>query len=119
MRRLPCPARRQAPNLAREPITRGWYASYASLVERYGFHDYGDGYRTTPGRFGANASRLYDILQKGHYGVKLSAEELHRLTLWLDCSSMFYGVYECEGRPGTTPRRDRPATLGMIAGQDT
>jgi len=28
--------------------------------------------------------------------VKLSAEELHRLTLWLDCCSIFYGVYEKE-----------------------
>jgi len=87
----------KAPNLAREPITRGWYASYANLVERYGFHDYGDAYRTTPGRFGAKASKLYDILQKGHYDVKLSVEEMHRLTLWLDCSSMFYGVYERKG----------------------
>ena len=29
--------------------------------------------------------------------MKLSAEDMHRLTLWLDCSSMFYGVYEKEG----------------------
>ena len=29
--------------------------------------------------------------------MKLSAEELHRLTLWLDCCSIFYGVYEKEG----------------------
>ena len=27
----------------------------------------------------------------------LSEEELHRITLWLDCSSIFYGVYEKEG----------------------
>jgi hypothetical protein len=26
----------------------------------------------------------------------LSPEDLHRLTLWLDLSSMFYGVYERE-----------------------
>jgi hypothetical protein len=37
------------------------------------------------------------VLDKGHYNVKLSAEELHRLTLWLDCMSLFYGVYEKEG----------------------
>jgi hypothetical protein len=37
------------------------------------------------------------ILDKGHHDVKLSEEDLHRLALWLDCSSMFYGVYEKEG----------------------
>lgn len=87
----------QAPNLTREPITRGWYASYANLVERFAFHDYGDACRTTPGKFGARASRLYELLQRDHHGVTLSDEELHRLTLWLDCSSLFYGVYEKEG----------------------
>lgn len=87
-------ATEKAPNLAREPIVRHWYASYANLVDRYGFHDYGSNLRTTPGRFGAKASKLYELLQKGHYDVKLSDEEMHRITLWLDCSSMFYGVYE-------------------------
>jgi hypothetical protein len=84
-------------NLAREPIAGRWYASYNNLVREYGFHDYGNGLVTTPGHFGARASKLYDVLEKGHYGVKLSPEDMHRLTLWLDCSSMFYGVYEREG----------------------
>ncbi|OHB73749.1 MAG: hypothetical protein A2V70_05390 [Planctomycetes bacterium RBG_13_63_9] len=87
----------EAPNLAREPVQGNWYASYLSLAPDYGFHDYGDGYRTTPGRFGARASRLYEILRQGHYDVALSDEELHRITLWLDCCSLFYGVYEKEG----------------------
>jgi hypothetical protein len=86
-----------APNLGREPIVRNWYASYNSLVTKYGFYDYGDPYRTTPGRFGARASKLYELLQKGHHDVKLSDEEMYRITLWLDCASMFYGVYEREG----------------------
>ncbi len=85
------------PNLAREPIANNWYASYNSLVEKYGFWDYGDGYRTTPGRFGAKASKLYQMLQEGHHDLQLSREDLHRITLWLDCTSMFYGVYEREG----------------------
>ncbi len=88
---------KKAPNLATEPIANNWYASYNNLVEKFGFWDYGDDYRTTPGRFGAKASKLYELLQKGHYDVKLSPEDLHRLTLWLDSTSMFYGVYEREG----------------------
>jgi hypothetical protein len=86
----------KAPNLGREPIERKWYASYNSLAPKWGFHDYGDVYRTTPGRFGARASKLYQHLQGDHHGLVLSAEDRHRLTLWLDLSSMFYGVYEKE-----------------------
>ncbi|NQT54297.1 hypothetical protein HQ576_19725, partial [bacterium] len=88
---------KKAPNLAREPRQGHWYASYASLARRYGFSTYRHGYRTTPGQFGARASKLYAMLQKGHNDVKLSAEEMHRIALWLDCASMFYGVYEKEG----------------------
>lgn len=86
----------KAPNLGREPYHRNWYASYNSLVEKYGFYNYKDPLRTTPGQFGARASKLYELLQQGHYDVKLTPEELHRIALWLDCTSMFYGVYEKE-----------------------
>ena len=58
---------------------------------------YGHGYRTTPGKFGARASKLFEMLEKGHHGLKLAKEAVHRLTLWLDCCSLFYGVYEREG----------------------
>lgn len=87
----------KACNLGREPIQRKWYASYVSLASQYGFYRYGSGYRTTPGQFGARASKLLEILEKGHYDVKLPEEDLHRLTLWLDCCSIFYGVYEKDG----------------------
>lgn len=87
----------KAPVLDREPITRNWYASYNSLAPAYGFHDYGSPLRTTPGRFGARASRLYPLLASGHHGLRLPPEDLHRIALWLDCCSVFYGVYEKEG----------------------
>jgi hypothetical protein len=78
-----------------------YYASYVSLAPKYGFYEYGGGsgrtHRTTPGEFGARASKLYELLVKGHYDVKLPSEDLHRLTVWLDSCSMFYGVYEKEG----------------------
>ncbi len=85
-----------APNLGIEPIRQKWYASYNSLVE-YGFTTYQHAYRTIPGQFGARASKLAKILEEDHYDVKLSDDEMHRITLWLDCLSMFYGVYEKEG----------------------
>ncbi|MBI5388451.1 MAG: hypothetical protein HZA90_27620 [Verrucomicrobia bacterium] len=87
---------KKAPNLGREPIQRKWFASYNTLVN-YAFTSYGDGYRTIPGQFGARASKLVAMLNQGHHDVKLSEEDFHRLALWLDCSSMFYGVFEKEG----------------------
>lgn len=87
----------KAPNLAREPLKNNWYASYYNITRKWGFWNYSDDYRTTPGHFGARASKLLPLLENGHYGVKLSADDFHRITLWLDCSSMFYGVYESAG----------------------
>ncbi|MCP5519955.1 MAG: hypothetical protein H7A46_00235 [Verrucomicrobiales bacterium] len=81
-----------------------FYASYLSLAPEYGFFSYGGKdfadpkwYRTTPGEFGARASRLYQMLAEGHHDVELGSADLERLVLWLDSCSMFYGVYEPEG----------------------
>jgi hypothetical protein len=73
------------------------YRSYDSLIHDFAFWRYGDPYRTTPGKFGARASKLYQILREGHHDVALDKEETHRLTVWLDSLSNFYGVYEKEG----------------------
>ena len=84
-----------------DPDGTGWYASYNSL-RGYAFF-WGDSRDTsifdrqpvtTPGRFGARASRLYHLLREGHHDVQLTADEMHRIALWLDCNSDFYGAYE-------------------------
>ena len=82
-----------------------YFKSYLDLAEPYGFTNYGSNrdwaspkfYRTTPGAFGARASKLYAMLQKGHHGVKLTAEETSRIVTWLDSVCQFYGVYEKAG----------------------
>jgi len=90
--------------------TRGWmnipttyYASYLSLAPKYGTWRYsnasaGPGMNkdlmSTPGKVGARVSKLYEMLRKGHHKVKLSKEEMHRITVWLDSYCPFYGVYE-------------------------
>jgi hypothetical protein len=100
----------KALSLERTLVTfhEGWrpavyFTSYLTLAPKYGFYSYGASgwndpkfYRTTPGAFGARASKLYPLLRKGHYDVKLSSEDMHRLTVWLDSCSLFYGVYEKE-----------------------
>jgi hypothetical protein len=82
----------------------GWTRSYSNLASRYGFFFHVSngsintgvhgGSRTIPGQFGAAASGLLRYLDANHHGVKLSDEDFHRLTLWLDCNSEFFGAYE-------------------------
>lgn len=88
-----------APDLRRgdpQRHPRHWFTSYDGLKPYAFFHDdqVFTAPRTTPGQFGARASRLLGILDQGHYGVKLSNEDLHRIILWLDCNSDFFGAYE-------------------------
>jgi hypothetical protein len=81
----------------------GWTRSYQNLAANYGFYFHvfngaintgvHGGSRTIPGHFGAQASPLLPLLDE-HYGLKLPPEDRHRLTLWLDCNSEFYGSYE-------------------------
>ncbi len=83
----------------------GWSPSYQSLAKNHGFYfnvfngSFNDpapigGPHTIPGQFGAKASKLFTMLENGHHDVQLTDEELHRITLWLDCNSEFYGAYE-------------------------
>jgi len=82
----------------------GWTRSYANLAGKYGFYFHvrngsiktgvHGGSRTIAGKFGARASKLLPYMDERHYGVKLSPEDTHRMTLWLDCNSEFYGSYE-------------------------
>jgi len=82
----------------------GWTRSYNNLAGKYGFYFHvrngsintgvHGGSRTVAGEFGARVSGLVKYMDSHHYGVKLSDEDFHRLTLWLDCNSEFYGSYE-------------------------
>lgn len=90
-----CHVKEKAVNLASQPVQNKFFASYNNLM-KHSFTAYGDACRTVPGKFGAQASPLIALLEKGHYDVKLPAEDFHRLTLWQDCMSMFYGVFEKE-----------------------
>ena len=99
--------RKKAPNLA-ATVTRsnGWTQSYVSLASKHGFYFHvtngsikqgvHGGSRTIPGKFGAKASKLYQMLTTGTHkdrAKKMSAADLYRITLWLDCNSEFYGAY--------------------------
>jgi len=90
---------KKAPDLTQGEKKGGsdFFASYNSLRE---FAFYWDNAvfdavpDSRPGQIGARTSKLYQMLAKGHHDLKLSKADLHRLTLWLDCNSDFYGSYE-------------------------
>lgn len=103
---------KKAPDLTGESVRGGWSRSFVSL-KNFAYGSSGkppdrQPVRTTPGRFGARASRLYEILQEGHYKVKLPPQDMARITLWLDCNSNFYGAYheiekQCQGEKIVSP----------------
>lgn len=44
--------------------------------------------------WGSHTSRLSQIIENGHYGVKLSAKEKEYLYAWMDLNGVYYPVYE-------------------------
>lgn len=90
----------KAPDLRATPGGKyGWTQSYHAL-KPYAWGLAGangsifqNGSRSTAGQVGAQASKLFRMLDKGHHDLKLPKEDLRRITLWLDCNSNFYGAY--------------------------
>ena len=44
--------------------------------------------------WGSHRSKLVRVLKEGHYDVKLSKEEMQRITSWIDINAVYYGRYE-------------------------
>jgi hypothetical protein len=99
-----CHQEKKALDLTGQIDGNGFTRSYNNLAGKYGFYFHvtngsintgvHGGSRTIPGKFGAMAAPLMKYLEESHHGVKLSAEDRRRLTLWLDCNSEFLGAYE-------------------------
>ena len=103
---LPCHvknAKKKAPNLSGKAFGRnGWSKAFETL-HKYGWGKAGGNgaifsnknSRSVPGKIGAKASKLLAHLTgpKGHNDLKLTPEELYRITLWIDCNTNFYGAY--------------------------
>lgn len=90
--------------------------SYNALAPRVPFSAWGkledNGEpETRPGRFGARASRLMDMLLEGHHEVRLTDEELDRLVTWMDANALFYGSFDpdAQARQLRGERIDGPA----------
>jgi len=91
---------REAPSLSAKPGSNGWSQAYRTLSAHAWAKHGGNGWLaknvlsySIPGQVGARASVLLPQLEGGHHEVALSPDERHRLSLWLDLNSNFYGVY--------------------------
>ena len=96
-------AQRSTPSLRGDKFTKnGWSEAFDTLRQKAWVKHGGNGAmganRTSysiPNEVGARVSKLYKMLtgKKGHHDVKLTPEEMRRITLWIDCNSNFYGAY--------------------------
>jgi hypothetical protein len=68
------------------------YPHLARSINSFNQH-LGQSDRSVPGEFGARASKLYHMLtdQRGHKGLKIPEEDLHRLVVWMDSSASMWG----------------------------
>jgi hypothetical protein len=92
--------KKKAPNLHGDRFVKaGWSEAFTNLRKYSWGMSGGNGVAlrerqySIPGQVGARASKLYPLLAKGHHDVKLTADEMHRIALWLDCNSNFYAAY--------------------------
>ncbi|MEJ2704563.1 MAG: hypothetical protein P8Z79_19185, partial [Sedimentisphaerales bacterium] len=48
-----------------------------------------------PFSWGSHASRLIEVLRRGHYDVELREEEFNRIVTWIDLNAPYYPRYDC------------------------
>lgn len=78
----------------------GWASrSFNALVKRVAYSGWNnpngnDEPLTKPLRFGALASPLAAMLEKGHGKVALAPDEWERLNIWMDANGEFYGTFD-------------------------
>ena len=83
-------------------------ASYRTLISQGWVHyfDYGwnsgGNEKRDPRTFGTLKSKLWKVLDAGHYDVQLTLEEKHRIKCWVDLNCPLWPDYKFRGnRPGT------------------
>ena len=70
-----------------------------------------------PREFGANTAELVQLLDKGHYGVRLDAEDWERLAAWIDLNAPCHGTWrEVLGLERIRHDHDRRRALRQLYG---
>ncbi len=93
------------------------YAEMTRYVRRNGIE--GDYHMLTPLEFHADTTELVQLLQKGHYGVKLDPEAWDRLVTWIDLNTPFYGTWTDMGHNPGRQRQRRLELAKLYANLDT
>ncbi|MBK1790026.1 hypothetical protein [Persicirhabdus sediminis] len=89
-------------------LTETFSISYLELHKKKYISTVGGGANKVYGAYewGSAKSKLIEILDQGHEGVKLSAEEYHTLLTWIDLNAPYYPDYSSaypEGAAGRSP----------------
>jgi formylglycine-generating enzyme required for sulfatase activity len=101
------PAGRAMPNFVSNPESTFFtddrpYLALQKYVHRYGpENDYA---LQKPMEYHASTSPLFQILDRGHHGVKLDQEAYDRLVTWTDLNAPWRGSWGEDGVPGRVPR---------------
>ncbi len=87
-------------------------ASYRTLIEQGWVHHFNWGYaerhrKADPLTFGTVRSRLWKVLDAGHYDVKLTREETRRVKTWIDLNCPLWPDYQ--------NRTNRPGVIAVSA----
>jgi len=105
-------------------LTRAFNVSYMELRRKGLVKVVGAGPTEVqmPRSWGSHASRLVEVLRKGHNDVRLSAEDFDRLVTWIDINAPYYPSY-ASAYPGNLYGRspldnDQLAALGKLTGMD-
>jgi cytochrome c553 len=79
------------------------YLELRKLVRVGGFES--DIRLLAPGEFHSNTSELFQMLKKGHHGVKLDPQAWERLAIWIDLNAPCHGTWnEIVGKKKTVSR---------------
>jgi len=75
-----------------------------------------------PYSWGSHASKLVDVLRKGHKEIKLDAEAFDRIVTWVDVNAPYYPIYASaypKNRYGRSPLdRGQLGELGKLVGMN-
>jgi formylglycine-generating enzyme required for sulfatase activity len=102
-----CHNGRATPNFSSDPESTfftndGAYIALQSYIHRYGPES--DYHLPRAMEYHASTSPLFQILDRGHHGVKLDAESYDRLVTWADLNAPWRGSWGQDGVPGQVPR---------------
>jgi hypothetical protein len=86
----------------RTPIRQGWVH-----VLDCGWNS-GGCEKRDPLTFGTMKSKLWDVLNQGHHGVKLTRDEMHAIKCWIDMNCPLWPDYIQRAAPGAGDHSTHP-----------